>query len=93
MKSLKEIISFTVARSPSLKKGVLGSNILPFVQEKLNELFPNNNGVARAAYIKNDVLVISCKNSAVAQEVRLSEKNILQNIQVKKMKCVLSDDE
>jgi hypothetical protein len=93
MKSLKEIISLTVAGSPSLKKGVLGSSILPSVQKKLNELFPNNNGVAKAMYIKNDVLVISCKNSAVAQEIKLSEKNILQNIQVKKMRCVLSEDE
>ncbi len=70
----------------SLKKHGLGKQVilaqmLIFLREELALLLKDpTNQIAQPLYCKRNIITIKCTHSAVAQEIKFNEQNILQKI-------------
>lgn len=83
MKSLSSILKQKKGKSPILR-GALIALTIEEANKILCELFGEEiKSYARAIYIKNKVLAISCAGSAAAQEIKINELKILAKIKEK----------
>ncbi|MBU1613367.1 MAG: DciA family protein [bacterium] len=83
MQSLGNILNFKAKRSP-----IMRSVVASMVVEKANHVLANMFGehiidFARAVYLKNKALTVACLSSVSAQEIRLHESKIVEEINKK----------
>ena len=78
---ISEALEENIGTKGPLQKQVDASRVLEFTQEILNELLGEELGVhAKPLFLKNRTLTITCASSAVAQEVRLNQNQIVEKI-------------
>jgi len=64
-----------------LAQGIEASSIVETAQKALGEIFPPEvANLMRALFIKNRTLTVSCNGSAVAQELRLKQNEVVEKI-------------
>jgi len=79
MKSLGDLIKNS-GGSPLWKK-VGAAMVVEETNALLTKMFGEESAkYARAMYVKNNVLAIACLSSVVAQEIRLNQKKIAEEI-------------
>ena len=67
-----------------LQKQVEAAQVLEFSQEILEEIFGSEQSIqAKPLYLKNRTLTITCATSAIAQEIRLNQAEIVTKINEK----------
>lgn len=80
MSSLGDILKSKHNDSP-LKRGITAASIVEVTNAVLAELWgPGIRDHASAAYIRNKTLAIACLSSAVAQEIRFKEQQIIAQV-------------
>lgn len=80
MKSLFKILDNKAFKS-ELLKGALKALTVEEADAVLQTIFgPEIKNFAKAAFIKNGVLKISCRGSATAQEIRMRQDEILREL-------------
>jgi len=80
MKSLFKILGNKAERS-ALFKGALKAITVEEADLVLKELFGDKiEKFAKASYIKNKILYITCRGSAVTQEIKFNEDKIIEKI-------------
>lgn len=68
------------AKSP-LKRQVEASQVLEYASEVLVEIFGKEQAYhAKPLFLKHRTLTITCSSSAMAQEIRLNQNNIINKI-------------
>ncbi len=68
----------------TLKKQVEASQVVDFTKEVLVELFGNELAHhAKPLFLKNRTVTITCASSAIAQEIRLNQEEIVRKINEK----------
>lgn len=64
-----------------LKKQVEAAEVVGYAEEVLLDLFGEELGKeAKPLYLKNRTLTITCSSSAIAQEIRLNQADIVEKI-------------
>ena len=78
---LGDALKNKIAAQTPLKRQIEASQIIEHAQDILLKMFGKEqiNGTA-ATFLKNRTLTISCANSAIAQEVRLHQQEIVDGI-------------
>jgi len=68
----------------NLKKQVESSAVVELTEEVLTEMFGSDLAAhAKPLFLKNRTITISCTSSAMAQEIRLNQQEIVKNINKK----------
>jgi len=81
---LGDTLKNRIAAQTPLKKQLQASRIVECAKELLLEMFGKEQERNIAAlFLKNRTLTISCANSAVAQEVRLRQQEIVNGVNAK----------
>ncbi len=80
MKSLESILKRNASSSQMIVTGVSSARIVYLANKALGEILGQNKPEAKAVYIKNHILMIECKSSVIAQELRMHEEKILAKI-------------
>jgi hypothetical protein len=80
MKSLESILKHKTSSSQVIVAGVSSARIVYLANLAISEILGQNKSEAKAVYIKNQILMIECKSSVIAQELRMEEKKILAKI-------------
>ena len=67
-----------------LKKQMEAAMVVEIAQAVFNDLFGTEKGShAKPLYLKNRTLTVTCASSAVAQEIRLRQAEIVEKINLK----------
>ncbi|MBI5222100.1 MAG: DUF721 domain-containing protein [Candidatus Magasanikbacteria bacterium] len=78
---LADALKNKIAAQTPLKRQIEASQILEYAQKILLKMFGKEQADGTAAiFLKNRTLTISCANSAIAQEVRLRQQEIVDGI-------------
>jgi hypothetical protein len=77
MKSLVSILKRKTSSSQIIAAGVSSARIVYLANLAISEILGQNKSEAKAVYIKNQTLMIECKSSVIAQELRMQEEKIL----------------
>ena len=80
---LGEALNQRLQGTQPLKKQIESSLIVTYAETVLQEILGSASGNCRALYLKNRTLTIACDSSAVAQEVRLHQTEIVEKINQK----------
>jgi hypothetical protein len=80
MKSLVSILKRKTSSSQIIAAGVSSARIVYLANLAISEILGQNKSEAKAVYIKNQTLMIECKSSVIAQELRMQEEKILAKI-------------
>lgn len=79
--SFSDAIKDVIEKKTPLKRQIQASQVVEIANKLLLELFGREQEKNLAAlFLKNRTLTISCANSAVAQEVRLRQQEIVDGI-------------
>ena len=87
---IDEVIS-KMLKDKEFKKAITKSNLFKFWKKAVGEKFKNNS--KPYSMTTNSVMVIACKNSAVAQELMLRKTKILKELEpyLKSLKMNVKD--
>jgi len=87
---IDEVIS-KMLEDKEFKKAITKSNLFKFWKKAIGEKFKNNS--KPYSMTTNSVMVIACKNSAVAQELMLRKTKILKELEpyLKSLKINVKD--
>jgi len=83
MLSLGKILQSKQTHSP-LVRGIKAAMVVEFSNSIITEFWGEaGTRYARALYVKNKILTIACLSSAMTQEIKLREKEIVEKINSK----------
>jgi len=73
-----------MGQNTTLKKQVESAEILEITQDVLRDMFGEElAGTAKPLFLKNRTMTISCNSSAMAQEIRVNQHDIVSAINKK----------
>jgi len=79
-----EAIDESMKAQGPLKKQVAAAEAVDIATEVFAEMFDKDLAVhAKPQFLKNRTLTVTCSSSAMAQEIRLKQKEIVDNINEK----------
>ena len=82
MQPLGKIVKNTVQKKGGVANSIEAANVVETADKVLADVFPDDVKVLmKPLYIKNRTLTISCSSSAVAQELKLNEPQILEGLE------------
>jgi len=95
MLSLGSILKNTASRSPIIR-GVQSAMLVEMANDIIISMWGEaGKRYARALYIKNKILTIACLSSSMAQEIKIRERELIDNINkksegqvVEKVRCL-----
>jgi predicted nucleic acid-binding Zn ribbon protein len=81
---LGEALQKKVTQNTPLSKQVEASMVILYAEETIKEIFGTSNAIqAKPLFLKNRTLTITCASSSIAQEIRLKQQQIVDNINKK----------
>lgn len=82
--SISDSLKQTLGKHTSLRKQVEASQVVEYATQVFTELFPAELAThAKPLFLKNRTLTVTCSSAVLAQEIRLRQQEIVENINKK----------
>lgn len=79
--SLNDAMDDSVKKKGSLKKQIEATKIVELAEAVFSDIFGKElGGHAKPLFLKNRTLTVTCTSSALAQEIRLRQQEIVQKL-------------